>query len=148
MCNPLIFAAISAATTAVSTATQISSANRQIEAITEMRHRQNEQIGLQEGAELSDSLRQARRDQSRIAVAASQAGLNLSGSIDTLLSDAGLQGQLRNERTSLNADISRQQADDSAKANLSRVSKPSLLGAGLQIASAGATSYAGAGGKF
>jgi hypothetical protein len=146
MCNPLALAALTFASTAASVATQISSANAQIKAINEMADNQQKQISQQQGAEITDSLRQARRDQSRIAVAASQAGLNLSGSVDTLLADAGMQGALRNENTSLNADIQRQQALDSAKANLSRVNKPTALSAGLQIASATAGSYVGAGG--
>jgi len=147
MCGPLALAALTFASTAASVATQISSANHQISAIKSMYGEQQKQIGLQEGAEISDSLRQARRDQSKIAVASSQAGLNLSGSVDTLLQDAGMQAALRNERTDLNADISRQQARDSALNNLSRVNKPTALSAGLQIASATANTYFGAKGK-
>ena len=147
MCDPVSLATLAFVTTAASVATQIKSANSQIKAINKMEENQREQIGLQQGAEETDSLRQARRDQGRIAVAASQGGLNLSGSIDTLINDAGMQGFLRNENTGLNADIQRQQAIDSANANLSRVNKPTALSAGLQIASSTAGAYAGAKGK-
>lgn len=146
MCGPYALAALAFVSSTVSAVEQNKSAKRQIAAINEMADNQREQIGQQEGAEISDSLRQARRDQSRIAVAASQSGLNLSGSVDTLLADAGMQATLRNENTSLNADIQRQQAIDSANANLSRVNKPSALSSGLQIASATAGAFYGAGG--
>lgn len=87
-------------------------------------------------AELFESMRQARREQGRMRTQAGEAGLSLaSGSVEAMLMDAAMQGELRNDRSLSNME-SRHRADiGQAKSMASRISKPTALGAGLQMGS-------------
>ena len=76
-------------------------------------------------------------------VAAGESGLNLdSGAVETLLYDSAAQAGLANERSLANRESRRAAAD--AEAQRAMPSKPTVLGAGLQIALAGGQAYAGA----
>lgn len=147
MCLPMAIAipvALAAAGTAVSVVGQIQSANAANAAIKAQEKVQEKQIDDQTAQEITDRLRQARRDMGRIMVAAGESGLSLdSGSVKALESDAAMQASLSNE-TSLANRESRKEAARTA-ANAEMVSKPTLLGAGLQIGLAGAGAAVNAG---
>ncbi|MCR5870677.1 MULTISPECIES: hypothetical protein [unclassified Sphingomonas] len=94
-------------------------------------------------AEINDRLREARREQGRIMVAAGEAGLNLeSGGIEALLIDSAQQAGLSNSRSLANRESRKDAARTEAQARMS--SRPTALGAGLQIALSGGSAYAGA----
>jgi hypothetical protein len=138
MCLPLapVLAVVGAVTSAVSVISEIKAANYQNKAISDQLQNSYHQIADQQAAENNDRSRAARKEQGRIAVAAGEAGLQLSsGSIEGLLMDSTMQRQLSSERTGLNADNMRQQARDEANKYYSQVQQPSVVGAGLRVAS-------------
>lgn len=147
MCLPAAIAipvAIAAAGTAISVVGQIQSANAANAQIKAQEKLQEKQIDQQTSQEITDRLRQARRDMGRIMVAAGESGLSLeSGSVKALENDAAMQASLADE-TSLANRESRKEAARTA-ANAEMVSKPTLLGAGIQIALSGAGAAVSAG---
>jgi hypothetical protein len=145
MCDPITIAiGVAVATAAVSTVGQIQSANAANKAIQKQHDVAAKQIDQASTAEISERLRQARREQGRIMVAAGESGLNTeSGAVEALLGDAAMQATLANERSLANHE-SRREAN-TANANAQMVSKPTTLGAGLQIGLAGLNAAVGAG---
>lgn len=127
--------------TAASTISEIKSAKSQQRAIDTQLAETQKQIESAESAELNDRKRQVQREQARIRVAAGQQGLNISGSVVSLLQDSAMQGALASERTSLNADNQHKAAVAEANSMYSRISQPTILGAGLRIAQAGVGGY-------
>lgn len=143
MCAPLALAAIAVVGTALSVVGQVQQANAQAKAINKQLAVKEKQIDNAAAAEISDRLREARREQARIQVAAGESGLNLqSGAIEGQLIDSSMQATLANERSLANRESRR--AEAKAEAQAAMPSKPTLLGAGLQIALSGANAYAGA----
>lgn len=144
MCLPLALAipiALAAAGTAVSVVGQIQSANNQAAALKAEVKAKNTEINQQTSQAIDDRLRQARREQGRIMVAAGESGLNTgSAVVQGLLTDASMQATLANQTSLANAE-SRKRATD-AEANAQMPSKPTLLGAGLQIAMSAASAAA------
>lgn len=127
--------------TAATTIGEIKAAKAQNKAITAQLAEQTAQIESQESAELNDRQRQVRREQARIRIAAGQQGLNTTGSVLSLLQDSAMQGALADERISQNADNQHKAASAEANSMYSRVSQPTILGAGLRIAQAGMGGY-------
>jgi hypothetical protein len=147
MCLPAAIAipvALATATAAVSVVGQIQSANNAAKAIEAQYEQRKEQIDEKTSAEISDRLRQARREQGRIMVAAGESGVNTASPvIQGLLTDASMQATLSNQRSLANRESAREAAR--AEANAMMPSQPTLLGAGLQIALSGASAAQGAG---
>ncbi|MFN3558943.1 MAG: hypothetical protein ACK4UQ_06610 [Brevundimonas sp.] len=143
MCEPVtILTTLAIASTAASIVTEMKSAKRQNKAIGEAFTAQQAEIGRAQTAEINERQRAAQRERGRIRAAASQAGLQLgSGSIQAMLADSDMQAALSNERTSMNADTRREASAQEANSMYSRVESPSVLGAGLRLASAGANAY-------
>lgn len=104
---------------------------------------QQQEIRVAEVSELNERQRVARKEQARIKVAAGEAGLNIGGSVEALLKDSLFQNQLANERTRLNAESQQRSAAAEANSMSSRIQSPTILGAGLRIATAGAQGYYG-----
>lgn len=129
--------ALAVAGTAASVVSQVQSAKRQEAAIRDQLATTQNEINDKASAEVNDRLREARREQARIKVAAGEAGLKLGGSIDLLLQDSLMQAGLSNERTIGNQERELTAARAEANSMLSRVEKPTILGAGLQLATAG-----------
>lgn len=133
---PLIAIGLAAATTAVSVVGQIQSANNAAAAIQAQYNTKVKEVDRAAAHEIDERIRQARREQGRILVAAGESGLSTaSPSVDALLSDAGMQATLSNEVSLANRESRRDAAK--AEANAAMPSKPTLLGAGLQIGLAG-----------
>lgn len=141
MCNPLVAAGLMIGTTAAQIVTEVKSAKRQEAAIREQLVQVEEEVNDKAAGEINDRLRESRREQARIKVAAGEAGLKLGGSIDLLLQDSLMQAGLSNERTLGNRGRELRAARNEANSMLSRVERPSLLGAGLRIATAGMNGY-------
>lgn len=134
MCIPAVAAAalIAGATQAVG----IVAANQQAKAYNRAVNQQNQtrkkEIDQAATAEINDRLREMRREQARIVVAAGEAGLSLqSTSVESLLMDSMMQAELSNDRSLANRE-SRKLASD-AEAQSKMQAKTTLLGAGLQI---------------
>lgn len=148
MCDPVsasIALAVVGATQAVgSVIAQSKNAKAQTKAIRAQQERVAEETRDAASAELFDQMRGARREQAKIRTAAGEAGLGLNGgSIEALLFDSAMQMELQGSRTIANME-SRQAANNAeAESMLSQVQKPTLLGAGLQIAGAAASGWAG-----
>jgi cell division protein FtsL len=147
MCDPLtIGIGLAVATTAVSVVGQIQQANQANAAIKAQLKVEDKQIDQKATQEIDNRLREARRDMGRIMVAAGESGLSLeSGSVKALEEDAAMQASLDNEQSLANRESRKEAAR--ADANSKMVSKPTVLGAGLQIAAAG-LSAAQSGGAF
>jgi len=130
---------------ATETISQIQSAKAQTKAIDTQLAQQQQQIETQRVGELNERQRTARKEQARIKVAAGQAGLNIGGSVESLLNDSLMQNMLATERTNLNADNAQEASAAEANSMYSRIQEPTILGAGLRIATAGAQAYYGGG---
>lgn len=147
MCLPAAIAiplAIATATTAVSVVGQIQSANKAAAAIQAQHDAKQHEIDLQTSQQINDRLRQARREQGRILVASGEAGLNTASPVvQGLLSDAAMQATLSNQTSLANREARKRAV--TAEANALMPSKPTLLGAGLQIGLSGLNAAQGAG---
>lgn len=148
MCDP-VTAAIVVGVTSVASAgaglvAQASAAKKQTAAIRAQNALVNEENRQAASGELFDQMRASRREQAKIRTAAGEAGLSLtSGSIEGLLNDSAMQMELQGSRTLANME-SREAANNAEAASmLSQIQKPTLLGAGLQLASAGASAWSG-----
>jgi len=148
MCDP-VTAAIVVGVTAVAGTTanvigQAQAAKAQTKAINAQRAVVREENRQQATGELFDQMRAARREQASIRTAAGEAGLGLnSGSVESLLDDSAMQMELQGSRTIANMESKHRANEADADSMLSRISSPTLLGAGLQIASAGASAWSG-----
>jgi len=148
MCDP-VTAAIVVGVTAVAGTTanvigQAQAAKAQTKAINEQRAVVREENRQQATGELFEQMRAARREQASIRTAAGEAGLGLnSGSVESLLDDSAMQMELQGSRTIANMESKHRANEAEANSMLSRISSPTLLGAGLQIASAGASAWSG-----
>ncbi|WP_109798678.1 virion core protein, T7 gp14 family [Novosphingobium meiothermophilum] len=134
MCVPAAIGAaiIAGATSAVQIISQNKAATATNKALQAANVERKKQIDQATTAEINNRLREMRREQSRIQVAAGEAGLSLSsGSIETLLMDSAMQAELSN-KTSLANRESRRAASDAETAS-KFISTPSTLTAGLMI---------------
>lgn len=147
MCLPAAIAvplAIGAATTAVSVVGQIQSANNAQRALQAQHDAKQDELDQATSHQINERLRQARREQGRIMVAAGEAGLNTASPVvQGLLTDAAMQATLANQ-TSLANHESRSKSI-TAEAQALMPSKPTVLGAGLQLALSGASAAQRAG---
>ena len=148
MCDPisasLVACALTVATTAAGVVTQMKAASAQTKAIRNQQEVAREETRQAASAELFDQSRAARREQGRIRSAAGEAGLSLdSGSIEGLLMDSAMQQELAHDRTIANMESRHRANTAEAESMLSQIQKPTLLGAGLQIANSAAQAWSG-----
>lgn len=147
MCEPITAAAImsavaTVASTAASVSAQAKAAKAQTKAINEQVAVDREENRQQASAELFDEMRATRREQARIRAAAGEAGLSLgSGSVEALLMDSAQQGEFQTDRTLANMESRHQAELAQANSMMSKIQKPTALGAGIQIGSAIADGY-------
>ena len=143
MCDPVTAAAVlTVASTAAGVVGQMQSAKAQTKAIRHQQETVAEENRKAASGELFDQMRATRREQARIRAAAGEAGLSLnSGSIEGLLMDSAMQGDLQGTRTLANLESRNAANDDQAASMLSQVSSPTMLGAGLQIGAAAAKGW-------
>lgn len=136
---------MSAVTIASQAATAISAAKaakRQTKAIRQQMQVAAEETKREASADLFDQMRATRREQGRIRTAAGEAGLSLtSGSVEAMLMDSAMQGELRGDRTIANMEARHRANTAEGESMLSQVQKPTLLGAGLQIAGSALQGY-------
>lgn len=133
MCNPVIAAvAVAGVSSAVGVIQQNQIAKATNKALNAQNALRKKEIDQQATADMNDRLREMRREQSRIMVAAGEAGLSLSsGGIESLLLDSAQQAELANDRSLANRE-SRKRASD-AQTQSQMQSKYTALGAGLKI---------------
>lgn len=148
MCDPVSLSVALAVAGAAQTAGSIISASKtakvQEQAIRNQHARVAEENRDAASAEMFDQMRAARREQAKIRTAAGEAGLGLNGgSIDALLFDSAMQMELQGSRTLSNLESRNAANDDQAESALSQIQRPTLLGAGLQIAGSAASGFAG-----
>ncbi|HEX7857490.1 MAG TPA: hypothetical protein VF503_27730 [Sphingobium sp.] len=137
MCDPIVGLVLTVATTAASAIGQMQAAKTQAKAITAQQQVMVEENRKAASTEIFDRMRSARREQGRIRTAAGEAGLSLgSGSVENLLLDSAMQSELSNQRSLANMESRIAAGDAEANSMRSQVQSPTLLGAGLQIASA------------
>lgn len=143
MCSPLAAAGLAIAGTAVGLIQQDQIADQQEEMINRQNAIRQEEIDDATTAEINERLREARRERGRILVAAGEAGLSLSSqSVEGLLMDSAMQAELSRDQSLANRE-SRKKAT-AAQAESMLPTRPTALGAGLQIGLSGANAYAGA----
>lgn len=134
MCIPAVAAAalIAAGTQAVGVISANQAAKQTNRALQAQNDQRKREIDRAATAEINNRLREMRREQARIQVAAGEAGLSLgSGSVEALLFDSLQQAELAND-TSLANRESRKLASDADTASRLQA-KTTLLGAGLRI---------------
>lgn len=123
---------------------QSKTAKAQTKAIRAQQERVNEENRDAASAELFDQMRNARREQGKIRTAAGEAGLGLNGgSIEGLLFDSAMQMELQGSRSIANMESRIAANNAEAESMLSQIQSPTLLGAGLQVAGAAASGWAG-----
>ena len=123
---------------------QAQTAKAQTKAINAQREVVREETRQEATGELFDQMRAARREQAQIRTAAGEAGLGLnSGSIEAILLDSAMQSELQGSRTIANMESKHRANEADASSMLSRVQSPTVLGAGLQIASTAASAWTG-----
>lgn len=138
MCDPVSIG-LAIVTTAVSVIGQSQAAKAQAKAINNANQVRQNEIDKASTAEINTRLRQARRERGNILVAAGEAGLSLdSGNVETMLLDTYQQTELSNDNSLANRESRRASTQADAESAMSKVSSPTLLGAGLQIGLAGA----------
>lgn len=136
--------ALSVATTAVGIYASNEAATAQQRAINAQFAAQTEEMRQQTSGEIFERDREARREQARIRVAAGESGLNLgAGSVETMLMDSAFQAGLARDRNLANLESRTKSSEAQANSELSRIERTGVLGAGLQLASAGLSAYAG-----
>lgn len=146
MCDPVTatLVAVAVVGTGSQMIAQAKMAKAQNKAIKNQLAVNNEEARQEATGELFDQMRATRREQSRIRAAAGEAGLSTtSGNIEALLNDSAMQGGLQGARTLANQESRTRANVAEATSMYSQVEKPTALGAGLQIAAAGASAWAG-----
>ena len=127
--------------TAAQVVGQVQSAKAQQAAIDAQLQQNLTEFSAKASAETNDRLREARREQSKIKVAAGEAGLQLGGSIDLLLKDSNLQSSMAAGRIQDNMGREVNNAAAEANSMSSRIESPTLLSAGLQIGNSAVGGY-------
>ena len=148
MCDPVSAAIAVAAVSTVNAGAQAIAAGQtakaQTKAINEQRAVVREEVRQAASGEMFDQMRAARREQGRIRSAAGEAGLSLaSGSVEGLLMDSAMQMEMAGDRTLANMESRHRAGEAEANSMLSRIQSPTLLGAGLNVALAGAKGWSG-----
>jgi hypothetical protein len=141
MCDPLtVMAALTIASTAVSTVGQIQSGKAQAKAIDQQSETRAEEIADSAGHEMSERARAARRERASLRAAGSAAGINLdtSGSFMASLNTATMNQYNDNGLISHNERTQQRARQAEAASAMSRVQIPSALEAALTI---GGTAY-------
>lgn len=141
MCDPITMTVLAVASTAAGIVGEVKAAKRNTAAVHEQLAEVKNQIDQKTGAEINERQRAARREQGRTKVAAGEAGLQLGGSIDLLLKDSAMQAGLSEERSLDNRNNDVIAANREATSALSKIESPTILGAGLRIATAGMQGY-------
>lgn len=148
MCDPVSASIALAVVSTVGTVGQVVAARKTANAQEKSIRLQHERVAEENrdaaSAEMFDQMRAARREQAKIRTAAGEAGLGLNGgSIEGLLFDSAMQMELQGSRTMANLESRNASNDADAESMLSQIQKPTLLGAGLQVAGAAASGFAG-----
>lgn len=141
MCNPVAMMVMAITSTAAQVVGQVQSAKAQQAAIDAQLQQNLTEFSAKASAETNDRLREARREQSKIKVAAGEAGLQLGGSIDLLLKDSNLQSSMAAGRIQDNMGREVNNAAAEANSMSSRIESPTLLSAGLQIGNSAVGGY-------
>lgn len=142
MCEPTLLMAATVASAAASTYSQYQSAKAQTNAINKAQDAASTQAAAQAGAELTARARAARVERASARAAASDSGVNLGGgsflaalqtsAMDQSYDEGVILYNNKNQVAAINTD---------AASALARVTRPTLLGAGLTIGTAGYTGY-------
>lgn len=136
--------ALTVAQTAGTVVGQIKTAKAQTRAIRQQQATAREETRQVASAEMFDQMRASRREQGRVRAAAGEAGLGLNSmTVDQLLLDSVMQGELAGDRTIANMEARHRSNTAEAESMLSRIQRPTALGAGLQIAGAAAEAFSG-----
>lgn len=142
MCGPILLAAATVAGAAASTYSQYQAAKAQTRAINQAQDAASTQAAAQAGAELTARARAARVERAAARAAASDSGVNLGGgsflaalqtsAMDQSYDEGVILYNNKNQVAAINTD---------AASALTRVTRPTLLGAGLTIGQAGYNGY-------
>lgn len=148
MCDPVTAAIMVGVTTVASTGAQIitetKAAKAQTKALKQQMEVAREETRAEASSELFQSMREARREQGRARAQAGEAGLSLtSGSVEAMLLDSAMQGELRDQTTMANMESRHRANLAEAESMASRIQKPTALGAGLQLGAAAASAFSG-----
>ncbi len=146
MCDPITIAVVGLAvvTSTASVIGQAQSAKAQTKALIAAQETQSEEVRKAQTGEMFDQDRAARREQARIRSAAGEAGLSLgSGAVEGLLLDSMTQAENSRDRSLANAESRQLNSRAEANSALSSITSPTLLGAGIQIAGAAGSAWAG-----
>lgn len=140
MCDPIsIGVALAVTTTAVSTVGQIQQSKAMAKAVNAQSEQRAEEIRDQASAEMFDRSVQTFERIGMQRVAGASRGLNDASRSLQMANDAILfDYDFDNTRTMSNAETAQKARLTDTRSQLARATRPTLLGAGLQIAAAGA----------
>lgn len=147
MCAPIVAAGLAIAATATSVVGQIQQSKAMAKAINAQSAIQAEQIRDQASAQMFDNTVETFERIGQQRVAGAQRGLNDASRTLALANDAIMfDYSFDNARIEANADAAQQERLSQTDSQLASASRPTLLGAGLQIATSGLSAYNSAGG--
>jgi len=134
----------SVASTGAAIVSEAKAAKAQTKALREQYAASKEENKQAASAELFDSMRAARREQGKARAQAGESGLSLtSGSVEAMLIDSAMQAELREDRILANMEARHRADTAEAESIASRIQKPTALGAGLRLTSAGLNAWGG-----
>ena len=147
MCNPLIVAGLAVASTAVGVVGQIQQSKAMAKAINAQSEQQAEEIRDKASAEMFDRTVDTFERIGLQRVTGAQRGLNDASRTLEMATDAILfDYDFDNARTMLNHENAQKARVAQTESLLAQASRPTLLGAGLQIGLSGVSAYQKAGG--
>lgn len=147
MCNPLIAVGLAVAGTAASVVGQIKQSKAMAKAINAQSEQQADEIRDAATADIFDRTVETFGRIGQQRVAGAQRGLNDASRALTMANDAILfDYNFDNARTMLNAENAQKARLANTRSQLAQASRPSLLGAGLNIAVAGGKAFMDSGG--
>lgn len=147
MCPPVIAAGLAIAATATSVVGQIQQSKAMAKAINAQSEQRAGEIQDQATGEMLDRTVQTFERIGQQRVSGASRGLNDASRSMQMANDAILfDYDFDNARIQLNAENAQKARLVDTRSQLARASRPTLLGAGLQIAAAGGSAYNSAGG--
>jgi hypothetical protein len=141
MCEPTTLAIMAMASTAASTAGQMSQARATQKALGQQREAQAEEINAQVSQKAGDRVEAARAERARLRVAAGEAGVS-GNSFEAQIMDTVMQQEEDIGRVMMGGEFQQRASEVNYKSAMAQNRGPSPLAAGLNIASSGASGYA------
>lgn len=141
MCEPVTMATLAVTSAAIGEIGKRQAAEAQFGANAAQRSAQNEEIAASSSAKAGERVKQARAEQSRLLVAAGEAGV-AGNSVSAVIGDAGAQADFDVATIGKNAEFQDRASEARFLSANASVDNPTFLSSALNIATAGVGGYA------